>query len=112
MSTEHDTEPPSDAAFTTQEMPLEERLTTVCLRLEHASKRLQIGDHMMALLEHDNSMCLYALRAFAKKLEAEEVEDKLATYINDRGQLLEEIRGALRKLDSSGTMRPSSGSDG
>lgn len=87
---------------------LEERLSQVCSRLEHASKRLQIGDHMMALLEHDNSMCLYALRAFAKKLEAEEVEEKLADHIEKRAVLFEEIRGAIRKIGSGDTIRPAS----
>jgi hypothetical protein len=101
-----DTEPPSAASFLTQEMTLEERLTHVCVRLELASRRLQIGDHMIALLEHDNSMCLHAIRGLAKKLEAQEVEGELADYIQDRRKLLDELRGALRKLDEAGTIRP------
>ncbi len=95
-------------------MPLEERLTHVCVRLELASKRLQLGDHMIALLEHDNSMCLHAIHGLAKKLEAAEVVSELAEYIAGRRKLLDEIHGALRKLDETGTIRPPapSGLDG
>lgn len=86
---------------------LEERLEDVCKRLERVAadselhaKRLLVGDQMMRLLDGDNVMCLEALRALAKKLGAEEVENELVKYIRDRANTLQEIRDTLKRIEA------------
>lgn len=97
----------------TPQPTLEERLSKVCATLEAVSGRLDrnsrhdlLVDHMIAILEHDNSMALYALKEFAKKLEAKEAESRLVKYIDERAELIRDMRAALRKLEEQDTVPP------